>query len=90
MRMAVARQTLRGLIDIAAAGPPNLNNLDPLIDEVTPHIDRRKHVIDAGKGIANAQPGVNFALSAGQGPRPGGKSQEPSGFFVGGSLMGTF
>jgi hypothetical protein len=82
---------VQGFTKIAAAGPPNLNNLDPLKKELSPHIDRMKNAVDAAKGIAKAQPGVNFALTVGSGPRPGAApSEHPSGIFVGGALVGAF
>jgi hypothetical protein len=82
---------IQGFFKAAAAGPPNLNNLDPLIEELTPHIDRVKGTIDAANGIAKAQPGVNVALTVGSGPRPGATpTEKPSGLFVGGALVVSF
>jgi hypothetical protein len=82
---------IQGFASIAAAGPPDLNNLDPLIKQATPHVDRMKNAIDAAKGIAKVQPGVNVALTVGSGPRPGAMpSDKPSGIFVGGVIVGSF
>jgi hypothetical protein len=82
---------ISGFTKAAAKGPPNLNNLDPLITELTPHVSRMKGAVDAAKGIAKAQPGVNFSLTAGSGPRPGATpSEKPSGFFIGGSFVASF
>jgi hypothetical protein len=82
---------IEGFARAAAAGPPDLNNLDPLVTQLTPHVSRMKGAIDAAKGIAKAQPGVNVSLTVGSGPRPGATpSDKPSGFFVGGTIIGTF
>ena len=82
---------IAGFAKAAAAGPPNLNNLDPLIKEVSPHVDRMKGAIDAAKGIAKAQPGINVALTVGSGPRPGAEpAEKPSGIFIGGAIVGSF
>lgn len=82
---------IQGFAKAAAAGPPNLNNLDPLMKQITPHVDRMKGAIDAAKGIAKAQPGVNVALTVGSGPRPGATpADKPSGIFVGGAIVGSF
>jgi hypothetical protein len=82
---------IQGFTKAAAAGPPNLNNLDPLINLLTPHLDRMKNAIDAAKGIAKAQPGVNVALAVGSGPRPGATpSEKRSGIYLGLSMVGTF
>jgi hypothetical protein len=82
---------IQGFANAAAAGPPDLKNLDPLVTQLTPHVSRMKGAVDAAKGIAKAQPGVNVSLTVGSGPRPGATpSDKPSGFFVGGTFIATF
>lgn len=82
---------IQGFANAAAAGPPNLNNLDPLVKQLTPHVSRMKGAIDAAKGLAKAQPGVNLSITVGAGPRPGATpSDKPSGFFVGGTIIKPF
>lgn len=83
---------MRGFVDVAAAGPPNLNNLDSLKKQLSPHIDRIKNSFDACKGIYKASThGINFSLSIGSGPQPGKTpAEKPSGIFVGSSLVLPF
>lgn len=82
---------IEGFASAAAAGPPDLQNLDPLITQLSPHVDRMKGAIDAATGIAKVQPGVNFALTIGSGPRPGATpADKPSGIFFGGAIVGAF
>lgn len=82
---------IQGLSGIASRGVPSLENIGPLVNEMKPNIDRLKNAVDAGKGIANAKPGWNLALTVGSGPRPGETlAEKPSAFYLGGTIVGSF